>query len=237
MRLAVISDIHGNLPALETVLADIGRRGAVDAIVNLGDCVTSPLWPRETMELLDTLHFPTVRGNHDRWIVNAPPDKMSPIIEFSRNELTDAQRTALGALPQTLRLDDDILLLHGTPQSDTTYLTEEKIGERVVPLTGEAIAERLGSETAALVLCGHSHTQRVAMVTGGTIVLNPGSVGEPRSAEPDAEATSPHARYAIATQRAGQWSIELFALAYDWAGIVERATNTGHEQYAAGFRV
>ena len=52
MRIAVIADIHGNLPALEAVLADIARRGA-DRILNLGDCVSGPLWPRETMELLD----------------------------------------------------------------------------------------------------------------------------------------------------------------------------------------
>ena len=62
MRLAVISDVHGNLRALEIVLADIRARG-VDAMVNLGDCVTSPLWPRETFELLETVSMPTVRGN------------------------------------------------------------------------------------------------------------------------------------------------------------------------------
>lgn len=65
MRLAVIADVHGNLIALETVLADIARRGS-DLIVNLGDCVTSPLWPRETYELLEDRAMPTVRGNHDR---------------------------------------------------------------------------------------------------------------------------------------------------------------------------
>jgi predicted phosphodiesterase len=67
MRLAILSDIHGNLLALEAVLADLKTR-SVDATVNLGDCVTNPLWPRETLELLDTLSLPTVRGNHDRWI-------------------------------------------------------------------------------------------------------------------------------------------------------------------------
>jgi 3',5'-cyclic AMP phosphodiesterase CpdA len=60
-RLAVISDIHGNLRALEAVLTDIETRGA-DAIVNLGDCATSPLWPRETLDLLESLSFITVRG-------------------------------------------------------------------------------------------------------------------------------------------------------------------------------
>jgi predicted phosphodiesterase len=64
MRLAVISDVHGNLPALEAVVADIKKR-QVDSTVNLGDCVTSPLWPKETFEALQSLGLPTVRGNHD----------------------------------------------------------------------------------------------------------------------------------------------------------------------------
>lgn len=64
-RLALISDIHGNIRALEAVLADVKTRGA-DAIVNLGDCVTSPLWPRETCDLPESLSLSTVRGNHDR---------------------------------------------------------------------------------------------------------------------------------------------------------------------------
>jgi predicted phosphodiesterase len=62
MRLAALSDIHGNLPALEAVLADIGRRG-VERIVNLGDIVSGPLWPRETAARLLPLALPTVRGN------------------------------------------------------------------------------------------------------------------------------------------------------------------------------
>ena len=75
MRLAVIADIHGNLPALEAALSDLERRGA-DGIVNLGDCVSGPLWPRETMDLLDTLGLPTVRGNHDRWVAETPREHM-----------------------------------------------------------------------------------------------------------------------------------------------------------------
>jgi predicted phosphodiesterase len=75
MRIAVISDVHGNLPALEAVLNDIKGRG-VDLTVNLGDCVTSPLWPKETFEALQSLALPTVRGNHDRWIEELPDDKL-----------------------------------------------------------------------------------------------------------------------------------------------------------------
>ena len=66
MRIAVIADIHGNILALEAVLADLARRGGADLFINLGDCVSGPLWPRETVERLMSLGWPTVRGNHDR---------------------------------------------------------------------------------------------------------------------------------------------------------------------------
>src|SRR4051812_23288963 len=117
MRLAILSDVHGNLLALETVLADLAHR-SVDATVNLGDCVTSPLWPRETLELLDTLSLPTVRGNHDRWVAQLPRPEMSRTIGFTCDVLSVNQRRSLGALPGTLQLDDDIFAVHGTPTSD-----------------------------------------------------------------------------------------------------------------------
>ena len=123
MRLAVISDIHGNLLALEAVLADIEQRG-VDAVVNLGDCVTSPLWPRETFDRLGELDLPTVRGNHDRWIVEMPEEKLSPAGRFARDALNEAQRATLHGLPARIAVTPDILAVHGTPGDDSTYLLE-----------------------------------------------------------------------------------------------------------------
>lgn len=162
MRLAVISDIHGNLAALEAVLADIKARG-VDRTVNLGDCVTSPLWPRETFEALEALSLPTVRGNHDRWIEEFPDDKLSSAGLFARNALTAEQRLALHSLPSQIRLDDGILACHGTPDNDTTCLLEETLDDgRFVPARRDVLAMRLASEpTARVVLCGHSHRQAV----------------------------------------------------------------------------
>ena len=66
MRIAVVADIHGNVRALRAVMDDI-KQVAPDSVVNLGDCVSGPLWPRETAELLIRFDWPTVRGNHDRW--------------------------------------------------------------------------------------------------------------------------------------------------------------------------
>lgn len=234
-RLAVISDIHGNLLALQAVLADIASRG-VDATVNLGDCVAGPLWPRETFELLESLGLPTVRGNHDRWLVDRTGGDEPAADIFARAALTPAQCQALHDLPATLHLTADILLVHGTPDSDTTYLLEEPAEDgRMVPARRETVRERLGA-TPAVVLCGHSH--RAALVHGpnGSLILNPGSVGCPVFADnPKAvtiEHRSPHARYAILTRRGDQWGAELLALAYDWDAAARHADKLGWPKWA-----
>jgi len=82
MHLAVLADIHGNVLALEAVLADLEHR-KVDDVVNLGDCVSGPLSPRETAHLLMRLDWPTIRGNHDRWVTDWPPEKHYPFDAFA----------------------------------------------------------------------------------------------------------------------------------------------------------
>ncbi len=237
MRLAVLSDIHGNLLALEAVLADLARRGH-DAIVNCGDCVTSPLWPAETLALLDARAIPTVRGNHDRWIAERPYGEMTRTMRFVHDALAPAQRAALGALPATLGVADGVLAVHGTPASDTEYLLEEEVEGRLRLVNASQLARRLGDAPPSLVLCGHSHLQHVARA-GGTLVVNPGSVGCPRSADnpdpPSNEAVSPHARYAIATGGAHGWTVELFAIAYDFGAVAARARANGRDDWAGAF--
>jgi len=238
MRLAILSDIHGNLPALETVLADLARR-SVDATVNLGDCVTSPLWPRETLELLETLSLPTVRGNHDRWVAQLPRSEMSRTIAFTCDALSATQRRSLGALPGTLQLDDGVYAVHGTPDSDVDYLLEEAVDGRLCLVTAATLGRRLGDRSESLILCGHSHNQHIAHAPANRLIVNPGSVGCPRYADNEhpsrAESSTPHARYAIATRRQGRWSVELFALDYDWEIVARRAQENGREDWAAAF--
>jgi putative phosphoesterase len=238
VRLAVISDIHGNLVALEAVLSDI-RHHAPDAIVNLGDCVTGPLWPRETFELLDTLRVPTVRGNHDRWIADMPVTETSATILFTHASLTVAQRASLGSLPQTITLADEVLAVHGTPRSDVEYLLEEKVDGRLSLATPATVATRLAGASATVVLCGHSHHQHTAFASAGRLVVNPGSVGHPRSVDNAdhrrVEAGSPHARYAVLTSDRGQWSAELIVLAYDWSAAAARARSHGRADWADAF--
>jgi predicted phosphodiesterase len=238
LRLAVISDIHGNLRALEAVLADIKRRGA-DAIVNLGDCVTSPLWPRETYELLETLSLPTVRGNHDRALTEWRFDDLPLAGQFTHAALTPEQREALARLPATLEVAPGILAVHGTPDDDSTFLLEDVYEDRLIPAPREAVRARLGAHAGAdVVLCGHSHNQQMRQVPRGCLVLNPGSVGCPVFADHPAaaifELRSPHAYYAILTKRSGRWSAELLALEYDWNSAAKRAADNGRPDWAQG---
>ncbi|MEI6162223.1 MAG: metallophosphoesterase family protein [Roseococcus sp.] len=236
-RIAVISDVHGNLMALEAVLSDLASRG-VDATINLGDCVAGPLWPRETFELLADLNIPTVRGNHDRWIVDRPAAQMPPAGLFAREALTEAQRAALHALPATLQLTPEILAVHGTPTDDSAYLLEEVTEDgRLAPARRAVLAERLDdAATSPVLLCGHSHRQAVVMGPGGGLILNPGSVGCPVFADsPTAaklEPRSPHARYAVLTRRNGRWGAELLTLEYDWDAAAQRAADLGWPLWA-----
>ena len=237
MRLAVISDIHGNLPALEAVLADIAQRG-VDFTVNLGDCVTSPLWPRETFDALQSLALPTVRGNHDRWIEEFPDRKLPPAGRFARNALTAEQRQTLHALPPRIDLGKGILACHGTPADDSACLLEETLEDgRFVPARRDILKSRLeGAAAASVVLCGHSHRQSVVQGPGDCLILNPGSVGCPVFADipfaANLEHRSPHARYAVLTRKGESWQAELLALTYDWASASARALANGFPAWA-----
>ena len=236
MNLAVIADIHGNLAALEAVLADIARRG-VTRIVNLGDCVSGPLWPRETCALLMAKGFPTVRGNHDRWVATFAAADLGPSDRYTRGALDETQRRWVGDLPATLRLDPGILAVHGRPDDDNRYLLEDIEQGRLVRAAADTIAQRLGRTDAALVLCGHSHQQHMVRLPRGPLVINPGSVGLQAYPDPEgvphvSEAASPHARYALVATDAGSMTIDLVALEYDHASAAKRAAANGNPGWA-----
>ena len=182
-KLAIIADIHGNVAALEAVLADIRALGVAD-IVNLGDCVSGPLWPRETMAVLQQLALPTVRGNHDRWLAESDRARMGPSDAFAFDQLTPAQIASLGRLPPERRLDLDVLAVHGRPSSDVEYLLEDVADGRLLPATADRLDPRLGGSSAAVVLCGHSHQARVVRTPANVLIVNPGSVGCPGYLDP-----------------------------------------------------
>jgi predicted phosphodiesterase len=244
MRIAAVSDIHGNLSALEAVLEDIARRGA-DAIVNLGDIVSGPLRPRATAERLMALDLPTIGGNHERQLlalspVEVPAGSISGD-QYAAAEITPAQRAWLAALPATRWLGDEVFLCHATPMSDVDcYLENIRAGE-LIPASLAQIDERSASCAASLILCGHTHIPRVARTSTGQLIVNPGSVGSQayRGHHPVPhvlEMGSPHARYAILERSRAGWTTELRAIPYDWDHEARLAATHGRPDYAHALR-
>ena len=240
VRIAVIADIHGNLPALEAVLADTERR-AVDRVINLGDCVSGPLWPREVCEMLMSRDDLTVRGNHDRWVAGANPARMGASDQYAHAQLNQDHRSWLAALPTSVHADHDILACHGTPTSDNHYLLEEVLDARLVRAKVGTIRERLGDVRARVILCGHSHQQHFLQLSDGPTILNPGSVGCPSYDDPGddphvSEVGSPHARYAVLDINEDHISADMIAITYDWKSAVARAECNGRPAWANGLR-
>ena len=240
MRIAVIADIHGNLPALEAVLADI-RRHDVTRMVNLGDCVSGPLWPREVCELLMASSNLTVRGNHDRWVSGRDPQRMGASDRFAHTRLNKVHLQWLGSLPPIAEADPGIVACHGTPANDNQHLIEEKSDCRLVRAHPSAIRKRLGDLRASVVLCGHSHQQHLIKLADGPLILNPGSVGCPSCDGPcevrqASESVSPDARYAVLIFDSHGVSAELLSIPYDWRAASAQAEKNGNPAWARGLR-
>jgi len=236
-RFAAVSDIHGNLWALDAVLADIAAQGIVD-IVNLGDILSGPLKPRETAERLMALDLPTIRGNHERQLLACADAPGGLSDQFAYQATTAEQRAWLAALPAGLLLGD-VQLSHGTPSNDLHYLLDEIAAERLVLARPEAVRGRLDglAPQATLLLCGHSHQPRVLALDGGPLIVNPGSVGLPAYDDLDggfhrAETGSPHASYAVCERGPHGWSVALHRVAYDWQAAVACASANGSAEWA-----
>lgn len=238
MRVAVLSDIHGNLPALEAVLLDIERQ-RIDRIVNLGDLCSGPLWPCETADRLIGLGWPTIRGNHERQLLEMPLDRMEASDRFAAAALRADQLDWMAELPVTLQLGE-LPLVHGSPRSDVECLLETVTAAGMRPASIEEAGERLGDAAAPLALCGHTHLQRTMTLGDGRMIVNPGSVGlaayrDERPFPHRAESGSPHARYAILTRGSG-WRVEFRRVAYDWETAALRAEANDRADWARSLR-
>lgn len=240
MKIAVISDVHGNIAALDAVLADAADR-QVDHIVNLGDICSGGLFPRETAERLMPLNLPTIRGNHERQLISQPRELMGLSDRHADETMTSEQLAWLALLPPTLRLFDDVLLVHGTPDSDLTYFLETVTPQGLRKATLAEVEQRAGSVDASVILCGHTHIQRVVSLADKRMIVNPGSVGLPAYGDDlphphVAESGSPHARYAILASGNVGWTVDLHAIEYDWEKAAQDAEANGRMDWALALR-
>lgn len=236
MRLAVVSDIHGNLAALEAVVRDFGRRG-VDGVINLGDNLSGPLWPLETARFLMAQDWVHLAGNHERQVLTGSPGRWNLSDEFTHSQLTEGELAWIAALTDCRPFDRDVLLCHGTPGSDVEYFLETVERGRVRAATSDEIEHRLGPTDATLVLCGHTHVPRSVQTRKGQLIVNPGSVGLPAydadQPEPHVvETGSPDARYALVERRGSTWSASLLAVPYDHSAAAELARTRQRDDWA-----
>lgn len=185
MRLAVFSDIHGNLPALEAVLDDIGRRG-VDAVYCLGDLVGYAPFPNEVTERMRREQIPTIMGNYDDGVGFDRDDcgcayreegervRGQRSLEWTRAEVTPENKAFLRTLAPEIRIavgGRRMLLVHGSPRRMNEYLFENRALSSFQRLAA--------SSNADVIVFGHTHKPYAKLVDGVWFV-NAGSVGKPK---------------------------------------------------------
>lgn len=231
MRIALISDIHGNLAALEAVVADIRRRG-VDTIANLGDSLSGPLLPLETAQFLMAEGWLSLAGNHERQLLMNDSSRRGASDAFAHSRLTATEFSWLASLPGTAQLNEEIFLCHGTPESDLQYFLETVDGNHVRLASAAEIELRTGDEKSSLIACGHTHIPRAVRTTHGQLIVNPGSVGLQAYADLHpiphrVENGSPDARYAMLEKGCCGWQAALHTVAYDYRQMAQLARQNG----------
>ena len=211
--LALVYDVHGNLPALEAVIADAEAAG-VEGWVLGGDYALFGGWPAETVARLRELERASwIRGNGERWTADpeaAPDNPVVPgAIVAARAGLGEETVADLASLPFSLPIDDT-LICHGSPASDVRSFAPEDGGED---------EELLDGADAPRVVFGHTHLPFARTSAGGVALVNPGSVGMPFDGDP-------RAAYALL---ADDGRIEHRRVGYDHRASAERVRAIGED--------
>jgi putative phosphoesterase len=191
MRLAILSDIHGNIHALEKVMRDIDERSP-DRIVCLGDLVGYGVFPNEVVGLIRERNIPTIMGNYDDGVgfdredcgcvyTDPEDDRLGKLsLLWSREHTREENKSFLRSFPDQIREEINgynVLFVHGSPRRINEYLYEDR---------PEATFHRIAEAAAAdVILFGHTHLPYSKRVNGA-LFINTGSVGKPKDGNPDA---------------------------------------------------
>ncbi|GHO77610.1 serine/threonine protein phosphatase [Ktedonobacter sp. SOSP1-85] len=231
MRIAIISDIHGNCLAFDAVLEDIRLR-SIDQIVCLGDAIQGGPQPAETLQRLRELACPVVMGNADAWLLTgeetSPHEQVSSqqmaVREWSLAQLSEDDRVFIGQFAPTVEIaletDKKLLCFHGSPRS---------FDDLILPNTSEEVLQTLlGGFEAALFSGGHTHTQQLRRL-GDAWYVNPGSVGLAYNWTLPADTfhADPWAEYAIVTSEGGRNNIEFLHVPFDVRSLIELIKASG----------
>lgn len=200
MKLALLSDVHANLPALEAVLADIDRRGDVESTYHLGDLVGYAPWPNEVVDLLRERGIAGVSGNYDSTVAthyqhcgcryeDARQEELSHLsYAWTLEHTTTESKRFLGGLPFRLDLrplgghlgGPRIILVHGNPVLNTVYWTQDRPDS-----FAQEMAALAGARAGDVLACGHTHKPWHREISD-VHFINTGSVGRPKDGDPRA---------------------------------------------------
>jgi len=236
-RYAIISDVHGNSLAFEAVLKDIKSRG-IKTIINLGDHFFGALEPEIVAGMLRQNEMLCISGNTDREILQAIDSSFTKAgMDRVKADLSEQSIAWLRCLPKTSTCDGLFFVCHGTPENDDEYLLEKVTAHGVFVYNDEALISKTAAIKERIILCGHSHVNRVIYLSNDKIILNPGSVGLPAYLGTGEhrfamESMTPHAKYAIVTEDGDNISVEQVHCAYDWRKASEAARTNGNEKWA-----
>jgi predicted phosphodiesterase len=240
VRIALISDIHGNLPALEAVLED-ARRRAVTRVINLGDSLSGPLLPLETARFLMKQDWVQLAGNHERQLLEFAEKGGGQSDAYAHAQLTPQVFEWLRTLVPERALDDEVFLCHGSPRSDVEGLLDSIEGDHMRPATAEELAERVTLTAPRVIACGHTHIPRVTASRAGQLLVNPGSVGL-QAYEEDTphyyrvENGDAYARYATIEKRGGAWHAQIHPVPYDFESMARLAERNGRPEWMHALR-
>jgi predicted phosphodiesterase len=228
MLLGLISDIHGNLLALEAVLAELERE-PLDRLVCLGDVVAGPR-ANEALARVRELDCPVIMGNWDAWSVDGMPEPSSAVEEklyaigaYWAERLGDDDREFIRTFAPTLELElepgNTLLCFHGSPTSFDHWI--------VATTPDEKVAHMLGGSKEPVMAGGHTHLQMVRRYAD-TLLVNPGSVGLPFGVwSPDDVRIAPRAEYALIDTSDGRLAVELRRTTYDVEAHLRRGLESG----------
>lgn len=221
MRIAILADIHGNLPAFEAALDHVPRQ-TVDQIVIAGDLVVGSPDSAACWHLAQSVRCPILRGNHERYVADyGTPDadprwateQFAPV-QWAVSQLTDDERQAMGALPRVLRLANapGLLIVHASARGDH---------DTMFAYTPEARLSAMFPQVCEqMIVRAHNHVGQVRLWDGHTIVTA-GSVGLPLDSNPTAQ-------YLLLEQNAKGWHIHHQSVPYDVDSALRRFEESGY---------
>lgn len=215
MRLAVISDIHGNLLALDAVLAELERE-APDRLICLGDVVAGPR-AHDALARIRELGCPVITGNWDAWSIegmpepsNATEERLYDLGAFWAERLDEGDRDFIRTFAPRIELDLDgtrLLCFHGSPRSYDHWI--------IATTPDHEVEEMLAGFEAPVLVGGHTHLQMLRRYAD-SLFVNPGSVGMPFVRwSPEAVKIAPRAEYAILSVESGRFAVDLRRTSYD----------------------